>query len=309
MRNEIYKKTLNKKTGVIEDVLSDEGITDKRLLVIEGELAQTLKVLSREGNTLSAVIRNAWDSGNLQTLAKNSPTKATGAHISIIGHITKQELTRSLSEIETGNGFANRFLWFCVDRSKVLPFGGDFDTIDLESLSNKLRDSVKFAQEPGKIIWAEKTRPLWQEVYPELSESKPGLIGKITQRAEAQVVRLASIYALLDCSLEILPAHLSAALEIWDYAYNSVRYIFQSTKTVPLAERILQLLACNPEGAGRWEINNALGRNYESERISEALETLKDADLAYSKKIETKGRPTEKWFFKKDMYEENEERV
>ncbi len=97
---------------------------DNRLLIVEGEFSSTLKVLNREGNTLSPVVRNAWDSGDLNTLVKNNPAKATGAHISIIGHITKQELLKHLDETEAANGFGNRFLWVYVDRSKILPEGG-----------------------------------------------------------------------------------------------------------------------------------------------------------------------------------------
>src|SRR5829696_4050781 len=58
-------------------VVLDEGVEDKRLVVLEEELAGVLKVMSREGNTLSPVIRQAWDDGTLQTLTKNSPMKAT----------------------------------------------------------------------------------------------------------------------------------------------------------------------------------------------------------------------------------------
>jgi hypothetical protein len=55
-----------------------------------------LKVMSREGNTLSPVIRSAWDDGNLRILTKTSPAHATDAHISIIGHITRGESRRNL---------------------------------------------------------------------------------------------------------------------------------------------------------------------------------------------------------------------
>ena len=72
--------------------------------------------MSREGNTLSAIIRQAWDSGNLHPLTKNSPIRATDAHISIIGHITREELLRYLTETEQANGFANRFIWLMVYR-------------------------------------------------------------------------------------------------------------------------------------------------------------------------------------------------
>ncbi len=77
-------------TGEYDEVCVDEGGEDKCLLVIEPEFASTLTVMAREGNTLSAIIRQAWDYGALSPLTKNNPTKATNAHISLTGHITKQ---------------------------------------------------------------------------------------------------------------------------------------------------------------------------------------------------------------------------
>src|SRR5262249_20157432 len=95
----------------------DSGVSDKRLMVVESEFANVLRVIGREGNTLSRVIRDAWDRGSLATMTKNSPAKATGAHISIIGHITAEELKRYLPRTEMANGFANRFIFACVKRS------------------------------------------------------------------------------------------------------------------------------------------------------------------------------------------------
>lgn len=54
----------------------------------------------------SVVLREAWDGDQLRTLTKNSPTKATGAHVSLVGHVTKEELLRHLNETEQANGFA-----------------------------------------------------------------------------------------------------------------------------------------------------------------------------------------------------------
>src|ERR1039458_1078568 len=99
-------------------------VGEKRRLVVESEFAQVMKVLAREGNTLSPVIRNAWDGKTLQTMAKNSPLRATGANIGIVGHITKQELLRHITATELANGFFNRFMVVAVQRSKTLPFGG-----------------------------------------------------------------------------------------------------------------------------------------------------------------------------------------
>jgi len=242
----------------------------------------------------------------LQTLTKNSPIKATGAHISIIGHITKSELIRALREIETGNGFANRFLWLCVRRSKCLPFGGDFSKIDLDSLTKKLREAVEFAQQAGEIKWAEEAKPLWESIYSELSEGKPGIVGAITARAEAQVTRVACIYALLDLSTEIKPAHLRAAIAVWSYVEDSVRFIFQNKAGDPTANKILSALEVRPQGMSRTEINNLLGGHFSSTQIDEALDSLRVLNLARRKDTETGGRSVERWFFVKRNAEKAE---
>ncbi len=39
----------------------DDGVSDKRLLVIEPEFANVLRVFERQSNRLSAVVRDAWD--------------------------------------------------------------------------------------------------------------------------------------------------------------------------------------------------------------------------------------------------------
>ena len=70
------------------------------MLVLESEFGSVLKVIAREKNTLSAIIRQAWDTGTLRTLTKNAPAHATNAHISIIGHITRDELRRGIAETE-----------------------------------------------------------------------------------------------------------------------------------------------------------------------------------------------------------------
>ena len=90
------------------DTSDTDAPADKRRLVVEAEFAQVMKVLAREGNTLSPVVRNAWDGKRLQTISRNSPLSATDAHIGIIGHITKDELLRYLAATELANGFFNR---------------------------------------------------------------------------------------------------------------------------------------------------------------------------------------------------------
>lgn len=126
IRDEITQRPAGKQKGRAADyecMVIDAGVEDKRLLVVEEEFASVLKVATRQGNILSSIIRRAWDTGVLGSLTKNSPVKATGAHISIIAHITRAELIQTLTAVDSVNGFANRFLWVCCRRSKFLPDG------------------------------------------------------------------------------------------------------------------------------------------------------------------------------------------
>jgi hypothetical protein len=103
-------------------VLPDWFLADKRMLVFESEFASPVRMMAREGNILSVVIRQAWDTGVLLALTKNSPAITTGGHISIVGHMMRDELRRELSATDMPNGFANRFLWVCTSRSIIRRF-------------------------------------------------------------------------------------------------------------------------------------------------------------------------------------------
>lgn len=296
VRDPIMKREAKKQKGqtVYEDVIVDPGEDDKRLLVVESEFANVLRQIERQGNILSSVARDAWDTGDLGTLTKNSPTKATGAHVSIIGHITKDELKRYLTRTEAGNGFGNRILWFCVKRSKALPEGGRIHEVDFAPFLKRLREAVLFAQCAGEVTRDSEARSLWAKVYRDLSDGKPGLVGALTSRAEAQVLRLSVIYALLDREKFVRVPHLLAALGVWDYCETSVRYIFGQAIGDPVADTILEALKATPSGLSRTEIYNLFGRHQRSENIQQSIGELLRQGFITIETIETGGRPTEK---------------
>lgn len=280
-----------------ESVLVDPGEDDKRLLALEPEFASVLKVMARDGNTLSALLRRAWDDGNLRTLIKNSPNVASGAHVSIIGHITRDELQRLLTGTEAANGFGNRFLWVCVRRSKLLPFGGLAHTVDFAPLLRQLSAVLDVARSRAKVERDGLADELWLAAYEKLSEGKPGLLGAILGRAEAQVMRLALIYALLDGTAEIGRPHLEAALALWAYAEESARFVFGDTLGDETADSILAALRTSPGGMSRKRISDEVfSRNKPAPEIARALGTLLEGGLVRFEKIATGGRPAETWF-------------
>jgi hypothetical protein len=272
-----------------------ETETEKRLLVIQSEYSSALRIQRREGNVLSAIIRQAWDSGKLRILTKNSPVETAGAHVSIIGHITIDELRRELTETDEANGYANRFLFVCAERSKLLPLGGKVDRQTLNRFVLRLQ-KVKFrARKVNVIVFTVKAERLWRKCYPKLSAEVPGMLGAITARAEAQVLRLSLIYALLDCSDVIKTQHLRAALAVWRYCSHSARYIFGGSLGSRIADRILRALRRKRKGMSRTQIRELFQRNVDRTSIQGALDYLSQYRLASCVNKATDGRPREIW--------------
>jgi hypothetical protein len=278
------------------DQYPDPGIADKRLLIFGAELSSVLKVMERAGNTLSTTIRDAWDGGDLRILAKNSPTKATAPHISIVAHITDDELRKNLHGTELTNGFANRFLWAFVDRSKALPDGGNLPDSELESMSNALRVIVSRARVVGRMEREGAAAELWREVYPELSEGKAGIVGAVTSRAEAQVMRVACIYALLDESPLVQLCHLQAALALWDRFEKSCRFIWGDGPANRAAARILDRLDMAPQGVLRSDLYALFSRHVGAREVEVALNEIETSGQAVRLNLPSRGRPGERWF-------------
>ncbi|MDQ3317093.1 MAG: DUF3987 domain-containing protein, partial [Actinomycetota bacterium] len=284
------------KDGKMQTV--DQGVKDKRLLVMEGELSQALKVMKREGNTLSPVMRNAWDGENLRTMVKHSPHRATNPHISVSGDITLSELGRHLTETEMANGLANRFIWLLVRRSKSLPFGGEWHTANLAPLSRAIVEALEFANGDPRMTWGDDARSLWCEAYELLTEDRPGMFGAVTARAEAQTLRLAMLYALADCSREIRRGHVESALAVWEYAEKSALYMFGDTTGDPDADKVLSTLKGTEDGMTRTEVSDLFGRNKSRQELDRIREALLKADkilISLSNEGGSK-KPVERWY-------------
>jgi hypothetical protein len=109
-------------------------------------------------------------------------------------------------------------------------------------------------------------------------------------------MRLAMLYALLDSSPVIRRVHLEAALEVWRYCEDSARHIFGKSLGDPTADRILEALRSQPQGMTRQAIGGLFQRHKNSSEITRALNLLSSLGLAHMKKMETGGRPAQRWF-------------
>ena len=309
VRDPIYRREkVNQgkgKAAQYEEVLVDPGIDDKRLLVHESEFFGPLQAMRRQGNTLSPVMRSAFDKGSLNSMVKNSPAKATDAHITIVGNITREELLRAMLVDEMDNGFANRFLWACSRRSRCLPEGGRmWEAIvsepfrELQKDFNRIHYSVQGPirrDAEASDIWGYDDKPD-AGVYADLTKERHGMYGACTARAAALTLRVSLIYALLDGAGEIRKEHLIAALEVWRYCDDSARYIFGDALGDPTADEILRALRAAPAGLTRTEITALFDRHKSVAELSRALMVLHKRSLVRFELQKTRGRPVERWY-------------
>jgi hypothetical protein len=257
-------------------------------------------------------MRNLWDHGKAGSLTKNDRTKCTGAHVSIVGHIVRDELRREMTSTEMCNGFANRIMFVCARRSKALPEGGDLEDGALDMLAFRFAQAVTEARRIGKagaLTRDDDARALWHEVYLRLSEGRPGMLGAVTARAEAIVMRLATVYTVLDGRTQIGVEHLRAALAVWQYCEDSARYVFGDAVGDPVADELLYALRRRPDGMTRTEIRDLFGRHRAGPRIDAALAILAGSGVAASSTEQTSGRPVERWRATRDVSDQSDQSV
>ena len=273
----------------------DPGESEKRMWAVAPEFAGLLATCKRDGSILSPILRDGWDSDALRHTSKVKPSNATGAHITVIGHITPVELRGALTNTEAANGFGNRFLWVCTRRSKSLPRGSLLKNGSLEVLTNRLRTAIDYAKTIGRLEYDGGFWDVFTARYDELTSDRPGLFGAVTGRGAPYIHRLALVYALLDCSPLIERKHAVAAFAVWDYCSASAAHIFGQRLGNPIADAILDALRSEPEGMTRTEISKAFGAGHE--KHGPALSLLRDSALAYPVKLSgTGGRAAERWY-------------
>jgi hypothetical protein len=221
----------------------------------------------------------------------------TGGHLSVVGHCTVDELRAVVSAVDIANGLVNRHLWCCVRRARLLPEGGFVPREKLEELASHVREALRQAAVlNGALERTDEARELWADLYPRLTADRPGRLGDATSRAEAQVLRLSLIYAVLDGRSLIDTEHLEAAHAVWDYCSASAGYVFGESTGDRLADKILGALRATEMGLTRTQIRELVGGRETEERIDVALDVLRRYGLAVMEiETETGGRSAERW--------------
>jgi Protein of unknown function (DUF3987) len=277
----------------------DEGVSDKRLLIVEQEFTSMLAVMERQGSTLPRIVREAWDGDVLRTLTRN-PLAATDPHVIIVGHVTAGELRIRLKESALVGGTMNRFLPVASRRTKLLPAGGNIPVEILHEYGPCIGEALAAGAATGELKRTDAAEELWFDAYPMLSRARPdGPVASILARARPQVLRLSAAYALADLSDVIDEPHLRAALALWRYIERTAEWMFGDHVDPAALDGLIGFVtAGGTAGRTRTEISvEHYKRNKPAAEISASLgELVKDGRVREEVDRSGPGRPTVRYF-------------
>jgi putative DNA primase/helicase len=266
------------------------AIEDKRLLVVESEFANILHQSKRDGNTLSAALRDAWDGTSIRPAVKTCRVWATDPHIGIIADVTPSELRELMHKRELTNGFANRFIFFWAEGDKILPFPEYTPKDVVETLASRVAEVLRFAgadrhvdKDVMRMEFSPEAASLYARLYKgELRDRSAGehITGLLDRRAPV-LLRLAMLFALTDQTSVITVDHVNAAMAWVRYWVDSVKFIFQSAMdeagaatTTDTAQRIISHLAEHGQ-ASRTELSKSCFNGHVSKAsLDAALDEL-----------------------------------
>ncbi|WP_310615127.1 DUF3987 domain-containing protein [Limnohabitans sp.] len=269
------------------------AIEDKRLWVVESEFANVLHQGRREGNTLSAALRDCWDGVSLKPATKSNRMFASHPHVCLSGAISPGELTGLMSTRELTNGFANRFLMIWAERSQILPFPKATPQVSVDLMARKVLEMLEFVgsnKHNQRDCLQMELSPQAQRRYAQLYQSELNedlgseLISSMLEIRAPMLLRLAMLFALTDLQTKINAQHIEAAMAWTQYATASVRYVFVSAseeiklaQTIELANRVLNFLQ-ERGTATRSEITvTCFQRRVSKAKIDACLENLLSA--------------------------------
>lgn len=286
--------------GYMDGKQEVEPITDKRLFIRESEFANVMHQASRNGNTLSAALRDGWDGIGSQPATKHRGMWSSNPHIAIAAACTPVELITLTTKNDVSNGFLNRFVIFWAERTARVPFPESTPQHTVEDLAQRLSNVIAFAK--GDYCWdtnpslaVENTRQItlsdeakkvyghiYIKVFPKFNDGEK--VTALTERKAPYLLRIAALFALSDFSLVIEAHHINAAHEWIKYWHESVKFIFndeaeevENSQIAINAEKILDYLKSkgSKHKATQTELSeNVFNKHASSKEINAAISSL-----------------------------------
>lgn len=287
--------------GLVEAFMTSKGgdddtPPDPRLLVVESEWEAVLARCRREGNTLSATLRDAWDGQPLSTMNAGGASRQVDHHsLSVVGHITPQALRTGMTGEDLSNGFLNRFLLIAVHRPHLVPWPGEVGTAAAEALAAVVERASATTTGPFTLTAQAKDAYVkWYRQHSEEVEDLPERVSMAVARASANLLRSALIYAILDgTDHSVTWEHIAAAKALIGNAADSARLLLDVGKAGVDGKILNALRERGP--LSRTELRDLFNRHIEAHVMAEALDALMASGEVERETVNTGGRPAERF--------------
>lgn len=262
------------KTGKEIEVVKDEGALSKIVLFLETEFSRLLKAGKRDGSTVTEIYRNAWDQVPLEINTSQRSIRSTDYSVSLIAHITPKEFKSLVSEIDSSNGYLNRFMFCLIGSAEPRPFPTSFEKVDF-SFSIELISVLCLINslENEELVLADSAKSLYEEYFNEYHYRAEDELSELTSRNIPHLLKMAMIYAILDQSFEIKIEHLKAAKALVDFSEASIRNIFKDKMFSRKEMKVLKFLGQNSGHILRSKIQSDCFKNNSSK---DELDLIRD---------------------------------
>jgi len=266
--------------GLIQHLVTHAGEPgDVRLLIKLSELGRLLRISQRGGETLSMVIREAWDGGALQSPRVKDPVGVDASHVSVIANITPDELAAEAQPQDWANGLINRFVLCYNESTKELPLGGEFEAA-AEPLRQQWAAVWANLPPPERMALSPEAATQWRSLYHQIRERQRQAV--YPPRLDTHILKLAMAYALADASTTVHLEDLAAGACIGEYHTEVLQQFQRLSRTGnDLADTIWWWFADHPDATPtRTEIQRKVcGGHTRSHALTTALQILVDQHL------------------------------
>jgi hypothetical protein len=261
---------------------------DERLVVFEVEFGALLAKCRREGSTMAATVRAAWDGVPLANRTKGGGKLiADKHHIGAIGHITADELRLRMSDIDIVGGTANRWLHIWANKRPMDGSLGNVPQSLLTEYAGLLAANLQKVHGTTEVRFTSDAEALWKGLARRVDADDPsGLLGHVIGRAVPQCLRLALVYALADGQRVIDVDHVRAASAAWDYSRATAALIYGESTGDRRADVLLAALReAGADGMDSTSCNREL--NNRPGAVKKARTLLETLGLAAVVKVPT----------------------
>ena len=272
------------------------GEPDRRLLVVQTEFANVLRVAERPNSTLSPNLRELHDLGPVRNITKSTSLVASRHHVALIGHITPSELLTGMKGTALSNGFGSRLLMVGSRRSRLISRPRSVDTAVLRRLASGLREAVAAAQRVDSVAMTDAGLEHWDDLYLTTERrALPPLVATLTHRAATLTLRIALVHALVAGRDVIDVDDLVVAAEIVRYGIETALYVFDDGVMDERAQVLLEATrragSAGLTGRQRAEV---FSNNLPAAELNELMAGLVNAGMCktFSPRRQGGGRPS-----------------